>query len=106
MNTAQIARTHRTVRQAPPKEERVAVRLSAAFKKLFQQAARLEGMTLTEFVINSAKAAAKRVVQEHEVILLSDRDRHLFMDAFLNPPEPNKKLRAAFERYQQSSKTH
>ncbi|SRR5258706_1285182 len=99
MNTAHVDRSHRTpYKRAPYKEDRLAARLSSVLKKLFQKAASLEGTTLTEFVINSARQAAKRVIQEHEIITLSDRDRRVFMEALLNPPEPNQKLREAFDR--------
>jgi len=36
--------------------------------------------------------------KEHEFITLSDRDRKVFMEALLNPPDPNPKLREAFAK--------
>jgi len=100
MTTAQMAQRRTLQKKASQKEERVAARLSAALKKLFRKAATLEGMSLTDFVINSARTAAKRVIQEHELIVLSASERQVFINALLNPPKPNSKLREAFERNQ------
>ena len=106
MSTTQTARSrHAPYKRAAYKEDRLAARLNSALKRLFQKAASLEGTTLTDFIINSARNAAKRIIHEHEVITLSDRDRKVFMETFLNPPEPNQKLREAFERYRHSTKS-
>lgn len=45
--------------------------------------------------------AASRIVQEQEAIILSERDRKVFVEAFLNPPEPNDAVKAAVQRYKQ-----
>ncbi len=95
MRSAQTVRIDRT----HYKEDRLEARVSTALKKLLKKAADLEGTTLTEFVVQSVKSAAMRVIQDHEVITLSTRDRDVFMHALLNPPEPNQRLRQAFDRY-------
>ena len=101
MNTAHADR----LRRSAYKEDRLEARVSAALKKLFQKAAYLEGTTLTEFVVNAVHNAAKRVIQDHDVITLGERDREVFIKTLLNPPEPNQKLRHAFERYQHFKKS-
>ena len=52
-----------------------------------------------EFVLRSAEAAANEVIREHQVITFTIEDSQAFVNALLNPPEPNDKLRAAFENY-------
>ena len=44
-------------------------------------------------------AAAMTTIREHETWALTDEDRDLFVTALLNPPEPNKRMRAAAARY-------
>jgi uncharacterized protein (DUF1778 family) len=83
------------------KSERLEASITREQKELFQQAADIQGRTLTDFVISSVADAAKRVIQEHEMMVLSVRDREVFVEALLNPPEPSDKLRAAASRYKQ-----
>lgn len=79
--------------------ERLEARITPDQKVLFKKAAELEGRTLTDFVVSCVAQAAKRVVQENEVITLSERDRQVFVEALLNPPSPNKALLAAAKRH-------
>jgi len=83
------------------KAERLEARISLVQKELLQRAAELEGRSLTDFVVSSAQAMAKRIIHEHEILLLSAKDREVFLNALLNPPAPNEKLRRAAHRYQQ-----
>ena len=83
------------------KRERLEARVSPDLKALLQRAADLQGRSLTDFVLESARHAAEAVIHEHEVITLSARDSRAFVEALLNPPAPNERLRAAFARYQQ-----
>ena len=75
-------------------------RLSKEQKELFEYAAKLGGYrTLTEFVIHSAQEKARMIVQEHQQILKSDRDREIFFAELLNPGEPTQELQIAAEQY-------
>lgn len=85
------------------KLERLEARLTREQKELLQQAAELEGRTLTDFVVSSAQAAALRTIQEHTLISLTKRDSEAFVEALLNPPEPGAALLAAAQRYKQST---
>jgi uncharacterized protein (DUF1778 family) len=53
---------------------------------------------VTEFVMNNALAAAERVIEEREKITLAPADWDLFYEALTNPPELNRKLKAAARR--------
>lgn len=81
--------------------ERLEARVSKEQKELFQRAADIQGLTLTDFVISSMHNAAVRAIQEHEMMQLIGRDREVFLEALLNPPEPSASLRAAAQRYKQ-----
>ena len=42
---------------------------------------------------------ANAIIQEHNTILASEKDREIFFNALVNPGGPNQKLRDAAERY-------
>ena len=65
---------------------------------VLKRAAEIEGRTLTDFVVAAAHEAAKRTIEDNEVIRLSVDSRR-FADALVNPPEPAPALRRAGERY-------
>jgi len=75
--------------------------VSPEIKALWQKAAELEGQTLTDFVIASVQEAACKVISQHKTLKLNLEDSEAFVDALLNPPEPNNTLKAAALRYQQ-----
>ncbi len=69
-------------------------------KDLFEYAASLGGFrTLTDFIINAVQEKANAIIQEHNTILASEKDREVFFNALVNPAGPNQKLRDAAERY-------
>ena len=82
------------------KTARFEARITEEQKALFLQAAALAGHhSLTDFIITSAQEKATELVKEHEVLQLSKHDRSIFIDALLNPPVPNQKLRRAAQKY-------
>jgi uncharacterized protein (DUF1778 family) len=84
--------------------ERFDTHLSAADKQLFARAAELTGQSLKEFVLGSAREAARRAIERYEVMALTDpRDQAAFVDALLKPPAPNRRLRQAIQRYRRAT---
>ncbi len=81
--------------------ERLEARVSRETKALCKKAARIQGSSLTEFVVNSAIEAAKRTVHENDLAELTLRDRTMFVEALLNAPAPNARLQKAAERHAQ-----
>ena len=81
------------------RDARFEVRVSAAQKRLLQHAAALSGRTLSEFVVTSAQDAARRVIAEHESIQLSREEQQAFVQALLQPPEPNARQKRAAKAY-------
>jgi uncharacterized protein (DUF1778 family) len=79
--------------------ERLGARVPADVKAILQHAADLTGRSLSDFVIASAQVAAEETIRQHEVMVLTARDSRRLAEALLNPPEPNERLKAAFEDY-------
>jgi len=83
-----------------PVKARFDAKIPKAQKELFEYAASLGGFrTLTDFIINTVQEKANSIIQEHNTIIASERDREIFFDALMNPKEPNQKLRDIAERY-------
>lgn len=88
-------------RQATPRVERLEARVSKAQKKLFQDAAELQGRSLTDFLVASAQEAAEKTLRARDVLTLSERDRKDFVAALLEPAAPGKVLQRAAKRYRE-----
>ena len=88
-------------RAATSKSERINLRLDAAAKHKIEQAASVEGRTVSGFILSSALACADAAVRAHETMVLGKRDAEVFLDAILNPPEPNEKLRRAMREHRE-----
>ncbi|MBW4586918.1 DUF1778 domain-containing protein [Aetokthonos hydrillicola Thurmond2011] len=80
---------------------RLEARVNPEIKALWQKAADLEGVTLTDFVIASVQAAAYKVIEQHQTLKLSVEDAEAFVEAILNPPQPSDALVKGALRYQQ-----
>lgn len=86
----------------PAKSQRIEARLDPKQKALLTQAAALQGKSLSEFVIQSAYQTARQVVQEHEMLSLTARDRAAFVQSLMDEQEPHPRLVRAAQRYKQT----
>ena len=77
------------------KKERIELRVAPSAKLLIQRAMAVTCLTAGDL----AYEGARRVLAEHERMVLVGADRDAFLDAVLNPPEPTKKLVAALRRH-------
>lgn len=77
------------------KRERLELRVSPSAKQLIQRAMAVSGLTAGDL----AYEGARRILDEHERMVLVGADREAFLEALLNPPEPAEKLVAAVKRY-------
>lgn len=76
-------------------------RIPETQKALFEKAAGLAGYrTLTDFVMSSAQEKANAIIEQHSTLLASQKDQEIFFANIINPPQPNKHLKQAFENYQ------
>lgn len=71
-------------------------------KTFFERAALLAGYkNLTEFIFSTVQEKAETIVINHETLLSTERDKEIFFNAIMNPPEPNDELIAANKRYEE-----
>src|SRR5437899_7267920 len=77
------------------KRERIELRVGASAKELIQRAMAVTGLTAGDL----AYEGARRVLDEHERMVLTGADREAFFEALMNPPEPSDKLIAALRRH-------
>jgi uncharacterized protein (DUF1778 family) len=52
-------------------------------------------------MVQHADEAAIRTIEAHTSWTLENRDRDVFVEALLHPPEPSTRMRAAVKRYRQ-----
>ena len=82
-----------------PKATCLEVRLTPDQKRLIRYAATLRGVSITEFVVRSALAAATEAMNQQPILKLRGNARRAFVDAVLNPPTPNEAARKAAKAY-------
>ena len=82
-----------------PKTARIDARLPSQVLELIKTAADLQGRTLSDFVVGSAREAAERAIESRASILLLVEDQIRFADALLSPSEPSPAMRRAAEAH-------
>ena len=75
--------------------DRMSLRIATEEKSLIMRAASLQHINLTEFVIRNAVSVARKIIDENELMKLTERDSLHVLDLLDNPPTPNDKLLAA-----------
>ena len=83
----------------PVRSERINVRLSETAKRRIEQAASVEGKTVSAFIVSSALENAEKTVSRHETVALHREEAMRFFDALADPSPPNDRLRAALEEH-------
>jgi uncharacterized protein (DUF1778 family) len=91
-----VSVTRRSRETTRSRAERLGFRVDSQTKALVERAAELERRSLTDFCLTALIEAAQSVIERHENLALSERDRAVFFDVLMNPPEPNERLRRAF----------
>lgn len=82
-----------------PKDSRIDLRVTQEQKELLERAASLKGVSLSAYTLFHVLPAAKQDVDACERLVLSNRDRDLFMSVMENPPELKGKLKSAIHKY-------
>ena len=77
------------------KKDRLELRVTASAKALIQRAMAVSGLTAGDL----AYEGARRVLDEHERMVLTGANRDAFLDAVLNPPKPTDRLVKALRRH-------
>jgi uncharacterized protein (DUF1778 family) len=80
--------------------DRIDVRISREQKELIKLASEILGFkSLSEFVIYCVRTQANKIIIDNNTILKTLEDKKIFVDALLNPPAPNDKLKMAQSNY-------
>lgn len=85
--------------KARTKDKRIDLRLTQEQKELLERAAALKGISVSAYTLVHVLPAAKQDLDSHERLILSDRDRDLFMSVMENPPTLKGKLKSAIAQY-------
>jgi uncharacterized protein (DUF1778 family) len=87
--------------------DRIDVRISREQKELIKYASELKGFkSLTEFIVSCIGNEAKKIISEETTILKTIEDKKIFVNAILNPPAPNNKLKEAQLNYLKFQEAH
>lgn len=81
------------------KDARIDIRLDSRLKERIERAAALKNVDVSSFILNQVVLAAEQEIAYHERIVLSDKDRDLFLKLVANPPEPSESLVKAAKRF-------
>ncbi len=88
-------------------KDRIDVRISKEQKEFVKYASELRGFkSLSEFVVYCINSEANKIVKDNNLIVKTIEDKKIFLNAILNPPSPNEKLKRAQLNYQKFKETN
>lgn len=88
------------------KEKRIDLRVTSEQKELLERAADLKGMSLSAYLLSQGLTVAQADLEAHQKLVLSDRDRDLFLELMASPPEPLPALFEAMRKFQEEYETN
>jgi uncharacterized protein (DUF1778 family) len=91
---AQTVRTQRTEARLLPDQ-----------KKRIERAARIKGLSISDFIVQNADQAAIQTIRQHESWTVESHDRDVLIKALLNPPTPSSRLKLAAKRYRERTQS-
>jgi uncharacterized protein (DUF1778 family) len=94
MSPKRTAAAHKENRS---RETRLGFRVDMQTKRMVVRAAELERRSLTDFCLTALAEVARRIIDRHETLDLSERDRQIFFETLINPAKPNARLKRAFK---------
>lgn len=82
-------------------KDRIHVHISKKQKELIKYASELSGFkSLSEFMAYHIQAQAHQIIKDSKTILNTTEDKRMFLEAILNPEEPNNALKKARLNYE------
>ena len=87
------------------KSARVGLRVPPDLKRVWDEAAALEGRSLSDIIISATTEAIAGIIDRHRIIHFSEADMELITQDLQNPPEPNEALISAMRSYKKSVET-
>ena len=80
------------------KKQRIELRLNEDDKHMIEEAAAMTNQSISQFMVSTASERAAEVIDQHRRLLLNEESWNLVMDAIINPPAPNDRLKRAANR--------
>jgi uncharacterized protein (DUF1778 family) len=90
----------------PETYARLSCRVSARIKSRAEEAAAILGQSMTDFTESALADKAQAVLDQHERIILSERDFAQFVASLESPKPPTEKLKQAMDAYQKLKAEH
>ena len=78
---------------------RIEARIAPDALAVVKRAAELQGRSVSDFVVAAAQDAARKTIEEMQIIRLSVTEQRAFAAAVLNPPPPSPSLIRAAEAH-------
>lgn len=85
----------RTAAARERKSARLELRVTPSIRKLIERATAVSGLAAGDL----AYEGARRVLEDHDRMVLRGADRDAFLEAVANPPAPTARLIAAFRKH-------
>jgi len=83
------------------KDSRLDLRVTSEQKELLEKAAAIRGVSVSAYTLLHLLPIAKQEVDTQERLVLSNRDRDLFMSVIENPPPLKGSLKTAIQKYRE-----
>lgn len=80
---------------------RIEARVEKDIYSNIKEAARIEGLTLTSFIVTTLKKAADKTIENNSMIKLAKKDQILFAEKLLNPHPITPAMKEALELHEQ-----
>ena len=84
------------------KSARVGLRVPQDLKKAWDEAAMLEGRSLSDIIIAATTEAIADIFERYRIIHITQADMEQITQDLQNPPEPNEALMSAMRSYKKS----
>ena len=86
---------------APTRSQRLEARIAPEGLEAVKRAAEIQGRSVSGFMVAAAQEAARRTIEEAQIIRLSLAAQERIADLILNPPPPGPALRRAFKAHRE-----
>ncbi len=83
--------------QHQTRSERIEARTTPDTLAIVRRAAEIQGRSVSEFVVSAAEQAARKALEDEQIVRLSAADQLRFVEALLNPAPPEPAMSRAFE---------
>jgi uncharacterized protein (DUF1778 family) len=84
---------------ANAKDSRIDLRFTQQQKDILERAANFKAISLSAYILFLILPTAQKEIDAQGRLVLSDRDRDLFMSVMANPPQLKGKLKSAIKKY-------